>query len=155
MKRIVILLICILTSHTLYAQNKYGTYSVDGTKYNVSEEFLEAIYRYNPAAAKALRRGRNVQLYSHSGGEYTIYGLEAEDWAWLLTPKEFEKLSKPGNPFQSQNLSKARDYIRQLAEYFSPQLYQKSPSTLDLTQKRYLRYGIVDGKKKIITLRRK
>lgn len=143
MKKFSLLLFCILTSFVSYAQNKYGTYSLNGTKYNVSENFIEAINLYNPAAANALRRGQDVKYYSESN---SVFGIEAQDWAWLLTPEQYKKMWKEQSYFENPKITEGRQYITNLKD-FDPRVYQ---TTLDLSQPRYLSYGIVEGKIRLL-----
>lgn len=153
MKRIIISIFCLLAIYATVAQNKYGTYTIKGGPYEgvykVTNSLIEGIQRYNPAAANALKRGRNlVFTYSYFRDVPTnLDGCEYQDWSWIVTEKDYMKWNDGRNGlFENARISQARQYVDNLKN-FDPNEYL---TVVDLTTTRYLSYGIVEGKVKVL-----
>ncbi len=155
MKRFILLLVGIVMFNILSAQNKYGKYIeidniIGNREYEVTDKFLNAVNRYNPAVAKALRRGVDV---SYDRDRDYLDGTEFEDWSWLLSAKDYEKFNSSPRLFENAAISQARQHISNLQQFWAYKYVErKELKILDLTNDLFLDYIVIDNLENIIRL---
>lgn len=116
---------------------KYGTFTKDGTTYNVDDQLLARIATYSPETAEALRSGNNLTFESNANdGDGAIYGMPEIQ---KLTSRQNEVLGKQQGIFEGRHLRNIRNGISALKnlDLYTPETsvetVTKTPKVLDLS----------------------